>query len=138
MIYVAESNAKGLSGGNTIVRKSVNAVIQSTASDMMKLAVRNIMDDPLIDFTNNDEFRVQPIVHDELNCLVKGNWYISNERVDDKGILEYDLKFDDEVIHKTELIVKHMEQAETDILSPIIGRPFPSKAESSISFYWKH
>jgi hypothetical protein len=138
LIYVAESNAKGLSGGNTVVRKSINADIQGTASDMMKLAVRNIMNDSLINFTDNKNFWAQPIVHDELNCLVKGNWYIKNERVDKEGLLEYDLEFDEEVVYKANLIVKHMEEAESEILSPIVGSPFPSKATSSVSFYWKH
>ena len=138
MIYVAESNAKGLSGGNTVVRKAINAEIQGTASDMMKLAVKYIKEDPSIDFTNNNEYWAQPIVHDEKNCLVKGNWSIKNKRFNNEGILEYDLEFDSNVTYKAGLIVKHMEQAESDILSPLISKPFPSKAEASISFYWKH
>ncbi len=44
-VFVFEENAKGEDSDNASIRKAVNAIIQTTAGDMMKLALKYIKDD---------------------------------------------------------------------------------------------
>lgn len=137
-IYVAESNAKGLGGSNAIKRKAPNAVIQGTASDMVKLAVSYISNDNDIDICSSGKVIAHPVVHDEINCLIKGNWYLKSHYIDNDGFIQFELDFDTHCIDIAKKLTLHMEQAEKDILNPISGVDFPCKAEANLAFYWKH
>ena len=152
-IFVFETNAKGLSDGNSAARKGGNALVQSAAAEMTKLALVGIDRDMtrLNDKRRslNSSARVGRLgfpVHDECNAIIPGSCrmeVVPDSKREGHYIyksLPLDLDIADECLayEYQEIIVKHMEKAMTDILSPLIGKPFPPKATAAISKYWDH
>lgn len=76
----------------------------------------------------------------ELNILIPGKWWIESSSVDEKtGHTSYTFGFDQECIDIGKEIVSKMEEAETELLAPLIGETtFPSMADMSLAPYWKH
>lgn len=75
----------------------------------------------------------------ELNVLIPGNWWIESESIDENGYTSYKFGFDEtsKVIGKS--IVRYMEEAEQQLLAPLIGKDiFPAMADMSLAPYWKH
>lgn len=75
----------------------------------------------------------------ELNILVPGKWWIESSSVDDKGLTSYKFGFDQASIDIGKEVIAKMEEAESELLAPLIGETsFPSMADMSLAPYWKH
>lgn len=132
--FTAESNAKGIDDANAYGRKACNGMVQSSCSDMMKMALRKIYP-----FAKSNSCKIVSVVHDEANLLIPGKWEVIGEEVDDKGNTNYKFSFNQEAIDLGKEVISLMEEAESELLSPLIGgEEFPSMADMELAPYWKH
>lgn len=81
---------------------------------------------------------IQAIIHDEITAVVPGSPKLidivkaGNKDGTDKLIYE----FPEISMEYAELISSTMEEVESELLSPLIGQDFPSKADPGLGFSW--
>lgn len=133
-IFIAEENAKGISGIGSIKRKAPNSIVQGTASDMTKLALKYMKKDKEL----IDNVQILNSVHDEVNIEIPGKWWIEDIKTNSKGITSYIYNCSESTKELANRAKEHMLKAESDLLSPLIGEPFPCEASLSIAPVWVH
>lgn len=123
-VFVNEANAKGSGDRGAIARRAGNIPIQGTGAIMMALAAKYQRD------RLGDKFRHLALIYDGVLGEIpipKGEY----AQDDDGNWSPYVLS----VAHEAKQCLL---DAESDILSPYIGQPFPCGADSKLSMYWSH
>lgn len=141
LIFVNESNNKG--SDNAVERKACNALVQSVGAEMMRLALYKV--DKALDKLNTNRRLINPSakegwiqapIHDELVCVVPEPPKLVDLNINEKGISNPIYEFEDVSWEYAEAVRQGMESAMSDILSPIIGEPFPSKSDAGLGWSW--
>lgn len=130
-LFVYEANNKG--DENSVERKGPNALIQSLSADMMKIALSKI--DERMQALNRETGltgELIAVVHDEVVALVPGAPI--PDGYDKDGKPKY--KFSDISKRYAALLRDCMEEAERELLSPLVGFDFPCKAEPALGLSW--
>jgi len=133
-IFIAEENAKGIRGIGSIKRKAPNSIVQGTASDMTKLALKYMIEDSYL----MKHIKILNSVHDEINLEIPGEWWIKEVKTNSKGVTNYVYDCTDHTKELANRAREYMLKAESDLLSPLIGEPFPCEASMSIAPVWVH
>lgn len=150
MLYVNESNAKGLADQNTVMRKACNSVIQGLGAEQAKLAlIRAQKRIDALNFKyrgavlNGREGRINSIIHDECNGTVPGSCEMVSLPNPEKGLIKYDVKLDlTDPEHALafeygEAIRLSMEEAQQETFD-LLEVDLPAAAELTIGKYWIH
>jgi DNA polymerase I-like protein with 3'-5' exonuclease and polymerase domains len=157
LMFVAESNAKGVENEESTRRKAANALVQSTSAQMCKLALIDI-DEKFMEldaeYPGQIPAQIGPPVHDEINLYVPGDWQIT-ERVE-KGMRIQEGIHVDEMIptgpqeeraRRYVLVArKAMQDAMCELLDSGIRAAFPERPDISfpsgvdvkVNRYWEH
>jgi hypothetical protein len=75
----------------------------------------------------------------ETNVLIPGNTWISHKDIDgESGLSTYHYECDEEVRDIAKELQGAMLRAEEELLSPLIGEPFPCGVDYSLGPIWIH
>lgn len=147
-LFTSETNAKGYADRGSAGRKAANGSIQSICAEMTRLAL--VIVDELFQELNQKypelpNGEIGPPVHDELNFYIPGKIQVealpkgtSGKYVFNASKLNPEDERDRVTLEYIQAAQFAMEEAERQILSPLSGLDFPSKAEVEIHRYWKH
>lgn len=72
----------------------------------------------------------------ELVCVVPEPPKLVDLNINEKGIANPIYEFEEVSWEYAEAVRQGMESAMSDILSPIIGEPFPSKSDAGLGWSW--
>jgi DNA polymerase I-like protein with 3'-5' exonuclease and polymerase domains len=123
-IFVNEANAKGSADRGAIARRAGNIPIQGTGAIMMALALKYQRE------RLGDKVHLLAAIYDGVLLEIpipKGEY-----AQDDGG------NWSPYVLSIAHEAKQCLLDAESDILSPYIGQPFPCGADSKLSMYWSH
>lgn len=151
LLFVNESNAKGLDAGVSSVRKAVNGTIQGLASEQAKLAtIKTQKRFDVLNFKYRGEVlrgregRIVAVVHDELNGVVPGDCEMIPKIDEKKGLISYKPKLDLDIgehalaFEYGEAIRVSMEEAMAETFEIYCQSDIPAGADLAIGKLWIH
>jgi DNA polymerase I-like protein with 3'-5' exonuclease and polymerase domains len=156
MIFIAESNSKGISAESSTKSKSVNHCIQAPGATQTKLSLVyanksfKLLDQKYADILNGREAELIAPIHDEDNALIPGGCEFT--LVPDKKMNE---KYNSNLYYKPQATFisvcpehmmaleynKALEDAMKQAMQEtfdIVGSEIPAGSVSEASYYWKH